>query len=48
MAVTGIGKRYARAIHDPDRHMTLADVPAKHQQDTRDSYIELFSTPLEE
>lgn len=46
MAVTGIGKRYARAIHDG--RMTLADVPAKYQADTKDSYIELFGTPIEE
>lgn len=48
MAVTGIGKRYARAIRNPDRRMSLSDVPEKYQKDTKDSYVELFSTPLEE
>ena len=46
MALTGLGARYARRIHDgtlvyPD------DVPEKRLEETRDSYAELYGTPLE-
>ena len=46
MAVTAIGKVYARRIHDGS--MALSDVPEKRKQDTKDSYMELYGTPCPE
>ena len=43
MAVTAIGKRYARRLEDESIH--LIDVPEKRLKDTHDSYIELFDKP---
>ena len=43
MAVTAIGKRYARRLDDESIH--LIDVPEKRLKDTLDSYIELFGKP---
>ncbi|MBO5003634.1 hypothetical protein J6C36_05125 [Methanocorpusculaceae archaeon] len=46
MAVTAIGKRYARRVEDGT--ITVIEIPTKRLQDVRDSYLELFGVPMPE
>ena len=45
MAVTNLGKCFARGIHAGT--LTLIEIPDKHLQNTKDSYLELFGVPVE-
>lgn len=46
VAVTGLGKCFARGIRAGT--LTLIEIPDKHLQNTKDSYLELFGVPLED
>lgn len=45
MVVTNLGKCFARGIHAGT--LTLIEIPDKHLQNTKDSYLELFGVPVE-